>query len=170
MTTAQQRLEDLQAKKVALEREIQVAERFALEEKSRVGLLWNPNTSEGYHRIYQELDGTFHETPSTARTGRKSFAPVFRTERQAHAFGEAFQIMLEMRAQSGVMAPTSVQSSYVITPQRDGTVKILNSMCKDAIPSTIFARFDSRENAQRAINRVGVHRLVACAKTLAFFQ
>ena len=168
VTTTQQRLDDLKAKKLALDREIELAERKAEEEKQRVGLMWTPNPHQIYHRIFQDFGGDFKETSSQGV--HRNIAPLFRTQAQAQNFAFAFQVMLEMRAQPGVVAPTPEQTSYVITPQRDGTVQILNSRCKDAIPSTIFARFDTRENASRAVARVGARSLVNAAKTLAFFQ
>jgi hypothetical protein len=156
-----ERLKQLEAELAAVKLQIAAEARAPGFKKAAAG--------DTYHRIYQDFDGSFK---TSANTGAPAFSrrPLFGNKTQAMDFANAIQTILEMRIQPGMMVPEPHETSVVVIPQRNGTIKYQSSKCTDAIPSTIYARFKTVEAAKAAVAAVGETRVIAAAKTLAFFK
>lgn len=153
----------IEATKGTLERLEKEAKKLVkeAEAESQRFLKWKPADEEAAYRIFQLADGTLdyellhHDARETELKG-----PLFKSTSQAIKFADAFQVLLEMRMQDGVFAPEPDERSYCIVPQRDGSLKVINGQCVDAIPSTLFCRFQTEHQARAAIAKVGRERII----------
>ena len=152
----------------ALKQRLDILEKQAVEEAKNPAIR-RPAAGHTHYCIYQEIDGSFK---TTARASAPAFSrkPVFGDHAQAQKFAEAIQVILEMRTQPGIIAPQPHEDSYVITPQRDNSIKYIKSKCTDAVPSTIYSRYRTLEAARAAVSAVGEARVVQAARTLSFFN
>ena len=152
----------------ALKQRLAVLEAQAIEEAKNPQIR-RPAAGHSWFSIYQDKTGDF-KTTAQSHSPAFSRKPVFGDYTQAQRFSEAIQVILEMRCQPGIIAPQPHEDSYVITPQRDNSIKYIKSKCTDAVPSTIYSRYRSLEAARAAVAAVGEARVVQAARTLAFFQ
>lgn len=138
------------------------------EEARKTGLLWKPKLGELFFRIYQAPEtgciktfgheGGFHYTPQ---------CPVFRTQDQAKAFADAFQVMLELRAQPGIINPTpKIWAHFICYDRTLGAIVYSYSSSSEGF-SPAFA---NRECADAAMKNVGKGRIEAAFKTLLFID
>lgn len=162
MSATLQEIANLKTRLAALE------EQARAEEQAKKGII-KPMGGGQYHRLYQDFDGTFKTSASSTAPafGRR---PFFGNKAQAEKFAKAIQIILEMRMQPGIAVPDVNDSTCVVIPQRNGTIKFQMSKCTDAFPSTLFARFEDRTSAEAAVHAVGADRVLSAAKIMSFFE
>jgi hypothetical protein len=145
-------------------------------EEGRVGLLWRPEVNDTYFVIRQNTppDGVAKFQAEKYKRGSKDDAmykavPVFRTEEQALAFADAFQVMLELRSQPGIIKPDGKQKCWYIHWEfshiRD---HIQFDECYNFGSRSIGPAFSTEEHARAAAENVGLYRIRKAFKTLFF--
>jgi hypothetical protein len=155
------------------------------EEANRIGLRWKPGHGDSFYGISQVLSvndgGTFmvNTYQSSSFYARQSSMPFFRTREQAAAFGEAFKVLLELRAQPGVVDPlqhtfgnskafpSKVFWAIIYDLQDAGLLKVMDLA---TFTSTLSPAFSSRNLAYQAIEAVGRERILKAFKTLQFIN
>lgn len=97
-------------------------------------------------------------------------AAAFRTLEAARAYGEAFQVMLELRAQPGVVQYKLGDAQNLILYSSKPNALYVSCIVTDIKFDRFSPSFDNIFDAQEAIKVVGEDRIIKAMKTLAWSE
>jgi hypothetical protein len=96
--------------------------------------------------------------------------PAFRTEEDAEAHAEAFDVLLELRAQKGVVPMKHGTWQYLVEARGDGSrLEVRKRRDAGVKQSRCFSpAFETEAQANAAINAVGRDNIIKAMKVLAW--
>ena len=160
-----------------LKKELAEVKRLALKEQECP--VFVPGRNEDYYRLSaptgKDGEDIISGYPHTCRASSYIPGPVFRTKEAAEAFAEAFRVMLELRAQPGVVkwCGSGQRRHTLMVGRGEQVVPYLgcdNGTACDADRGLFAPWYATKADAEAAIKAVGEERIIKAIKTLAWIE
>lgn len=167
--SARQELEALKDQYVKIGDRIKALEEKVKEEASPKLLHGVAVNIPRYSRIFQCGDGRIRTARETCNGTTPISVPVFKNQKDAEDFANAIEVMLQLRAQPGVITPdtgSNVGHSGHILAYRFGEEEV-RGLLFQGIYHGFSPLFESSRALQSAIDTVGQERIKKALITLA---